>query len=55
MGELAELLKKVRATPAEIGGELIKSDDADLALQGLINFLKSKEVQSSVSIVIFFF
>ncbi|EXC25057.1 hypothetical protein L484_021928 [Morus notabilis] len=45
-GEVAELLKKVRATPAEVGGELMKSDDADLALQGLINFLKSKEVQS---------
>lgn len=42
-GKIEELLKSVRATPAEIGGELMKGDDAQVSLQGLITFLQSKE------------
>ncbi|KAF4364173.1 hypothetical protein G4B88_029150 [Cannabis sativa] len=45
-GEIEKLLEKVRATPAEIGGELMKNDNAEVSLQGLINFLQSKEEQS---------
>ncbi|KAL3640899.1 hypothetical protein CASFOL_015867 [Castilleja foliolosa] len=38
-----ELLTKVDATPAEVAGELMKSEDADIALINLVKFLKDKE------------
>ena len=41
-GEIEELLTKVKATPAEIGGELMKSDDPEVSLHGLIDFLNKK-------------
>ena len=41
---IQELLTKVKATPAEIAGELMKSEDADTALLSLIQFLKDKEI-----------
>ncbi|GFQ03634.1 probable mitochondrial chaperone bcs1 [Phtheirospermum japonicum] len=37
-----ELLTKVDATPAEVAGELMKSEDADIALINLVKFLKDK-------------
>lgn len=40
--DIEGLLQKVNATPAEVAGELMKSDNADIALKGLINFLQSK-------------
>ncbi|KAL5778048.1 hypothetical protein ACOSP7_010974 [Xanthoceras sorbifolium] len=46
-GEIEELLKKVQATPAEVAGELMKSQDAEVALQGLINFLMNKATTGS--------
>ncbi|CAI9116798.1 OLC1v1018051C1 [Oldenlandia corymbosa var. corymbosa] len=41
--EIKELLSKVHATPAEIAGELMKSDNADNALLILVNYLQRKE------------
>ncbi|CAI9753420.1 unnamed protein product [Fraxinus pennsylvanica] len=43
---IQELLTKVQATPAEIAGELMKSDDADTALLCLVKYLKGKGKQN---------
>ncbi|KAL6572769.1 hypothetical protein OROMI_013727 [Orobanche minor] len=37
-----ELLSEVEATPAEVAGELMKSEDADTSLLSLVKFLKGK-------------
>lgn len=37
-----ELLTKAWATPAEVAGELMKSEDADIALRALIKLLEDK-------------
>lgn len=43
LGNIEELLlQNVKATPAEVAGELMKSDRVDVALQGLVRFLQSK-------------
>lgn len=42
------LLDKVEVTPATVAKELMKSDDADVALGGLIELLKRKEKASTV-------
>uniref|UniRef100_A0A5B7BEV3 AAA+ ATPase domain-containing protein n=1 Tax=Davidia involucrata TaxID=16924 RepID=A0A5B7BEV3_DAVIN len=42
-GVIEELLVKVQVTPAEVAGELMRSDNADIALQGLIKHLQIKE------------
>ncbi|KAM1021461.1 hypothetical protein ACFX2I_042566 [Malus domestica] len=39
-GEIEMLLDGAQATPAEVAGELMKSDDAHVSLQGLIEFLR---------------
>ncbi|KAL4322619.1 hypothetical protein AHAS_Ahas14G0228600 [Arachis hypogaea] len=44
--DIQGLLDKVNATPAEIAGELMKSENVDIALKGLINFLQSKHYTS---------
>ncbi|KAB2628148.1 mitochondrial chaperone BCS1-like [Pyrus ussuriensis x Pyrus communis] len=41
-GEIEMLLDGAQATPAEVAGELMKSDDAHVSLQGLIEFLRGK-------------
>ncbi|CAK9317267.1 unnamed protein product [Citrullus colocynthis] len=41
--EIEELLNKVEATPAELAGELMKSDDVTSSLQGLIQCLHGKK------------
>ena len=41
-----KLLKKADATPAEVAGELVKSNLVDNALYGLINFLQPKQEES---------
>ncbi|KAK9948558.1 hypothetical protein M0R45_004127 [Rubus argutus] len=48
-GEIEGLIESTKVTPAEIAEELMKSDDADVALEGLVNFLKRKEVESNKS------
>ncbi|KAG4175384.1 hypothetical protein ERO13_A11G182200v2 [Gossypium hirsutum] len=40
--EIDSLLNSTEATPAEVAEELMKSDDPNIALQGLVNFLKRK-------------
>ncbi|KAL6207463.1 hypothetical protein ACLB2K_018421 [Fragaria x ananassa] len=40
--EIEELINYKEATPAEVAGELMKSDDAEVSLQGLIKFLQSQ-------------
>ncbi|XP_028087978.1 AAA-ATPase At3g50940-like [Camellia sinensis] len=44
-GEIKELLMKVQATPAEIAGQLMKNDNAEIALQNLIKHLHNKETR----------
>ena len=46
-GEIDGLLKRTEATPAEVAEELLKNDDANAALQGLVNFLKRKRNESN--------
>nr|GMC76696.1 AAA-ATPase At3g50940-like [Ipomoea batatas] len=41
--EIEELLEEVEVTPAEVAGELIKSKNTSLSLQGLIEFLHNKK------------
>ncbi|KAJ4844894.1 hypothetical protein Tsubulata_016470 [Turnera subulata] len=41
--EIEELIQQVEVTPAEIAGELIKTDDVDAALKGLNEFLLRKK------------
>ncbi|XP_059291863.1 protein HYPER-SENSITIVITY-RELATED 4-like [Lycium ferocissimum] len=43
-GEVDELIIEVNVTPAEIAEELMKSDEADIALEGLIKFLHKKKL-----------
>ncbi|KAK7291206.1 hypothetical protein RIF29_06161 [Crotalaria pallida] len=40
--DIERLLHEVNATPAEVAGELMKSDNTDGALKGLINFLQCR-------------
>ncbi|XP_059442225.1 AAA-ATPase At2g18193-like [Corylus avellana] len=42
--QVESLLEKVEVTPATIAEELLKSDDADVVLGGLVEFLKQKEM-----------
>lgn len=41
--EIEKLVSEVEATPAEIAEELMKSDDVDTALGGLVEFLRRKK------------
>lgn len=44
-GEIESIIDSMEVTPAEIAEELMKSDDADVALEGLVDFLKRKKVE----------
>lgn len=44
--EIEELIKEVEVTPAEVAEELMKSEDADVALNGLVDFLLRKKEQT---------
>ncbi|KAL0332922.1 UNVERIFIED_CONTAM: protein HYPER-SENSITIVITY-RELATED 4 [Sesamum calycinum] len=41
-GEIEDLVRNAKATPAEVAEQLLKNDDADVSLQGLIDFLHKK-------------
>ncbi|CAL4948845.1 unnamed protein product [Urochloa decumbens] len=41
--EIEELIKEVMVTPAEVAEVLMRNDDTDIALEGLIQFLKKKK------------
>ncbi|PKA53659.1 hypothetical protein AXF42_Ash009155 [Apostasia shenzhenica] len=45
-GEIDELLKEVEATPAEVAEEMLRSDDVDIALKGLIERLNKKREEA---------
>ncbi|KAI3933564.1 hypothetical protein MKX01_032669 [Papaver californicum] len=45
-GEIEELIQESQTTPAEVAEELMKSDDADISLTGLIQFLKKKILEA---------
>jgi chaperone BCS1 len=47
--DIEDSLEKADATPAEIARELMKSDNVDVALQGLIKFLQSKKEENLVA------
>ncbi|KAL6222363.1 hypothetical protein ACLB2K_005755 [Fragaria x ananassa] len=42
-GEIESLIESTEITPAAIAEELMKSDDADVVLEGLVKFLKEKK------------
>lgn len=44
-----EMIALSNVTPAEIGEQLLKSDDPDLALEGLIEFLEAKRRNDEIS------
>ncbi|PON82817.1 Spastin [Trema orientale] len=41
-GEIEEMIKEVEVTPAEVAEELMRSDDTDIALRGLVESLRRK-------------
>ncbi|KAK3224190.1 hypothetical protein Dsin_011215 [Dipteronia sinensis] len=45
--EIEGLIQKTEVTPAEVAEELMKTDDADVALHGFVNFLKQKRVNEA--------
>jgi len=46
-GPIESLLENVEVSPAEIAGELLKSDDTNVVLRGLVEFLKQKLLQKA--------
>ncbi|KAF8726868.1 hypothetical protein HU200_019348 [Digitaria exilis] len=47
--EIEKLLKEVMVTPAEVAEVLMRNDDADVALQDLVDLLKSKLNEANVT------
>ncbi|XP_030522917.1 protein HYPER-SENSITIVITY-RELATED 4-like [Rhodamnia argentea] len=45
--EIEELMKSAFVTPAEVGEQLLKIDDPDMALQGLLGFLYTNRRENS--------
>lgn len=48
-GEIEDLIRTTEITPAEIAEKLLKNDDLDVTLSGLIDFLhsKTKEIEDA--------
>ncbi|KAK3224189.1 hypothetical protein Dsin_011214 [Dipteronia sinensis] len=44
-GEIESLIETTEVTPAQVAGELMKSEDADVALEELVNLLKRKKLE----------
>lgn len=44
--EIEGLIQVIGVTPAEIAEELMKSEDADVALEGVVNLLKRKKTDA---------
>ncbi|KAJ0096835.1 hypothetical protein Patl1_29030 [Pistacia atlantica] len=49
-GEIEDLIQSTEVTPAQVAEELMRSDDADAALQGLVNFLKRKNEIKNIEV-----
>ncbi|KAM5546719.1 hypothetical protein ABKV19_001312 [Rosa sericea] len=45
-GDVEGLMETTDVTPAEVAEELMKSDDADIALEGVVKLLKRKKAES---------
>ncbi|XP_021739306.1 AAA-ATPase At5g17760-like [Chenopodium quinoa] len=45
-GEIKGLLEVVNATPAEVAEELMRSEDVDASLQGVVELLKRKKIEA---------
>ncbi|XP_010245232.1 PREDICTED: AAA-ATPase At3g50940-like [Nelumbo nucifera] len=43
--EIEDLIENIQVTPAEVAEELMKSEEAEVALSGLINFLEQKKTK----------
>ena len=43
--EIKKLITEVEVTPAKIAEELMKSDDADINLKGLLKYLHMKKIE----------
>ncbi|TMW97879.1 hypothetical protein EJD97_004875 [Solanum chilense] len=41
--KIEDLFQRVKVTPAEVAGELMKSNNSDIALENLVKFLQKKE------------
>lgn len=48
-GTVKEMLKKVKVTPAEIAGELMKSENVEMVLNKLVHWLQNKEAEQMCS------
>ncbi|CAN4080121.1 unnamed protein product [Withania somnifera] len=46
-GEIEGLIKNVEVTPAEVAEELMRSEDADVVLEGVVNLLKRKAAEAN--------
>ncbi|KAL1186463.1 hypothetical protein V6Z11_A01G179500 [Gossypium hirsutum] len=46
--EIDKLMLAVEVTPAQVAEELMKSEDTDIALQGLINFLRYRKLEADL-------
>ncbi|XP_008241895.1 PREDICTED: AAA-ATPase At2g18193-like [Prunus mume] len=44
-GEIERLIESTEVTPAQVAEELMKSDDAEVSLGGLVNFLKHNQAE----------
>ncbi|RDY09042.1 AAA-ATPase, partial [Mucuna pruriens] len=47
-GEIEGLIEDTQITPAQVAEELMKTEDADVALQGFLNHLKRKKMEGDV-------
>ncbi|CAA2990639.1 AAA-ATPase At3g50940-like [Olea europaea subsp. europaea] len=47
--EIKELIESMKITPAQVAEELMKSDDPQTSLEGLVNFLKCRRIESNIS------
>ncbi|CAN1152453.1 AAA-ATPase At3g50940 [Linum perenne] len=46
-GQIEQLIEEIEATPAEIAEELMKGEDADAVLEGVVGFLQKKRMMKS--------
>ncbi|KAK8567602.1 hypothetical protein V6N13_105560 [Hibiscus sabdariffa] len=46
LDEIDKLMMEVEVTPAQVAEEIMKSDDTDVALEGLVKFLRDKKLGS---------
>ncbi|GMI68164.1 hypothetical protein like AT5G17760 [Hibiscus trionum] len=44
-GDIKELLEGTKVSPAQVAEELMKNEDADVALEGFVSFLKQKKME----------